>query len=36
DRGVPFVIEHSDTPAAKAFMEIVEKIKQAVEGEEDA
>ena len=36
DRGVPFVIEHSDTPAAKAFMEIVEKIKQAVEGKEDA
>ena len=27
DRGLPFILEHPDSPAAKAFMEIVEKIK---------
>jgi len=27
DRGLPFILEHSDSPAAKAFMEIVEKIR---------
>lgn len=27
DDGVPFVINHSDSPSAKAFMEIVEKIE---------
>jgi ATP-binding protein involved in chromosome partitioning len=26
DKGTPFIVEHSDSPAAKAFMEIVEKI----------
>jgi len=27
DRGLPFILEHADSPAAKAFMEIVEKIQ---------
>lgn len=27
DKGVPFIIEHSDSDASKAFMEIVEKIE---------
>ena len=27
DRGLPFILEHSDSPAAKAFMEIVKKIR---------
>ena len=27
DRGVPFVVEHMNSPAAKAFMEIVKKIE---------
>ncbi|MGQ9460448.1 MAG: Mrp/NBP35 family ATP-binding protein [Candidatus Bathyarchaeaceae archaeon] len=27
DRGLPFILEHADSPAAKAFMEIVEKIE---------
>jgi ATP-binding protein involved in chromosome partitioning len=28
DRGVPFIVEHSQTPTAKAFMNIVEKIEK--------
>jgi ATP-binding protein involved in chromosome partitioning len=28
DKGVPFIIEHSDSPAAKAFMETVDKIEE--------
>jgi MinD-like ATPase involved in chromosome partitioning or flagellar assembly len=27
DKGSPFVIEHADSPAAKAFMEIVKKVE---------
>ena len=27
DKGVPFIIEHKDSPASKAFMEIVKKIE---------
>jgi len=27
DRGLPFILEHPDSPAAKAFMEIVKKIR---------
>jgi ATP-binding protein involved in chromosome partitioning len=27
DKGIPFVVEHTDSPAAKAFMKIVEKIE---------
>ena len=32
DRGMPFVIEHTDSPAAKAFMKIVEKIEDFLKG----
>lgn len=28
DRGTPFIIEHADTPAAKAFMRVVDKIEE--------
>jgi ATP-binding protein involved in chromosome partitioning len=28
DRGAPFIVEHPDSPAAKAFMKIVEKIEE--------
>lgn len=31
DKGVPFIIEHPKSPAAKAFMEIVEKIEDFLE-----
>jgi ATP-binding protein involved in chromosome partitioning len=27
DRGVPFIVEHADSPASRAFLEIVEKVK---------
>jgi len=27
DRGIPFIIEHTNSPATKAFMEIVEKVE---------
>jgi ATP-binding protein involved in chromosome partitioning len=30
DKGTPFIIEHSDSPAAKAFTEIVEKIESSM------
>jgi ATP-binding protein involved in chromosome partitioning len=30
DRGLPFILEHSDSPAAKAFMEIVKKIEGSI------
>jgi ATP-binding protein involved in chromosome partitioning len=30
DRGIPFVVEHRDTPAGKAFMEIVDRIEGAM------
>jgi len=35
DEGVPFVIKHRDSAAAKAFMEIVKKIEETVEGREE-
>ena len=31
DKGVPFIVEHADSPATKAFMEIVQKIEQFLE-----
>jgi len=31
DEGNPFIVKHPDSPAAKAFMEIVEKIKKFLE-----
>jgi len=34
DKGLPFIVEHMDSPAAKAFMEIVKKIEDFVKGEE--
>jgi len=33
DKGVPFIIEHRDSPASKAFMEIVKKIEVFLEAE---
>jgi len=30
DRGLPFILEHPDSPAAKAFMEIVKKIEDFI------
>jgi len=32
DKGMPFIVEHPDTPAAKAFMEIVERLEEILEG----
>jgi ATP-binding protein involved in chromosome partitioning len=34
DKGIPFIVEHSDSPASKAFMEIVKKIEQKLEQKE--
>jgi len=34
DNGIPFIIEHGDSPAAKAFSEIVKKVKHFVEQNE--
>ena len=34
DKGVPFIIEHADSPVSKAFMEIVRKIEAFLESEE--
>ena len=31
DRGTPFIIEHADMPAAKAFMQVVDKIEESLE-----
>lgn len=28
DKGMPFIVEHADSPAAKAFMEVVNKIEE--------
>jgi ATP-binding protein involved in chromosome partitioning len=35
DLGHPFIIEHPDSPAAKAFMQIVEKIKAFIQEKKD-
>ena len=35
DIGLPFVLEHHDSPAAKAFMEIVEKIEAYIKEKEN-
>ncbi len=35
DDGVPFVIKHAETPAAKAFMQVVEKVEKYLEGRGD-
>jgi ATP-binding protein involved in chromosome partitioning len=34
DDGVPFIIEHVDSPASKSFMEIVEKVEGFLKGKE--
>jgi ATP-binding protein involved in chromosome partitioning len=34
DNGIPFIIEHGDSPAAKAFSEIVKKVKHFLEQNE--
>ncbi|RLG57233.1 MAG: ATP-binding protein [Hadesarchaea archaeon] len=34
DRGTPFVLEHAETPAAKAFMRMVEKIEEFLKRQE--
>jgi len=34
DNGIPFIIEHADSPAAKAFAEIVKKVKHFLEQNE--
>ncbi|MEM3546048.1 MAG: Mrp/NBP35 family ATP-binding protein [Candidatus Bathyarchaeia archaeon] len=31
DKGIPFIAEHKDSPASKAFMEIVQRIEQILE-----
>jgi len=31
DRGMPFIVEHSDSPAAKAFMDLVERLEELLE-----
>jgi ATP-binding protein involved in chromosome partitioning len=33
DKGRPFIIEHSDSPASKAFMEIVKRIEAFLKAE---
>jgi len=33
DKGVPFIVEHTNSPAAKSFMEIVKKIKDFLKTE---
>ncbi|RJS78940.1 ATP-binding protein [Candidatus Bathyarchaeota archaeon] len=35
DKGVPFIVEHKDSPATKAFIEIVEKIENFLKGKEE-
>jgi len=30
DKGTPFIIEHPDTPASRAFMQVVEKIEESL------
>lgn len=36
DKGMPFIVGHSDSPASKAFMEIVQKIEQFLERKKQA
>lgn len=31
DKGMPFIVEHANSPASKAFLEIVEKIEHFLE-----
>jgi ATP-binding protein involved in chromosome partitioning len=34
DKGVPFIVEHADSPASKSFMKIVEKVERFLKNEE--
>jgi ATP-binding protein involved in chromosome partitioning len=34
DRGLPFIVEHANSPASKAFMEIVKKIETFIKNKE--
>lgn len=34
DEGIPFIVRHPDSPASKAFMDIVEKIEKYLEDRE--
>ena len=36
DKGVPFIIEHEDSPASKAFMEIVKRIESFIDNKDKA
>jgi ATP-binding protein involved in chromosome partitioning len=36
DLGHPFIMEYQDSPAAKAFMDIVEKIKSYIQNNENS
>jgi len=36
DKGMPFIVEHANSPASKAFLEIVEKIKYFLEREQQS
>jgi len=36
DKGMPFIVEHANSPASKAFLEIVEKIKHFLEREQQS
>jgi ATP-binding protein involved in chromosome partitioning len=35
DKGMPFIVEHEDSQASKAFMEIVQKIEESLKHEAD-
>ncbi len=35
DKGMPFIVEHTNSPAAKAFIEIVEKIEDFLKQKKD-
>jgi ATP-binding protein involved in chromosome partitioning len=35
DKGVPFIVEHSDSPASKAFMEIVKNVESFLKAREN-
>lgn len=36
DKGTPFIIEHPDSPASKAFMEIVKKVENFLKNKEES
>jgi MinD-like ATPase involved in chromosome partitioning or flagellar assembly len=35
DKGVPFIVGHMDTPAAKAFKDIVKKVESCLKHEKE-